>query len=175
MQRTVEELVEAAGRGDIASFGLLYERYFRLAVSVTRARSADSHLAEDAAQEAFGIAFRTINKLRDRRRFPQWLTTICRRTASRLSNNRPIHETLHEAPESDRDSVDQGLRDHVQEALSRLDASAREIVVLHYFGKLTYEEIGEALQLSVPSIHGRLQRARAKLAQLLDTYSNHGD
>ena len=36
--------------------------------------------------------------------------------------------------------------------------------MLHYFSGLSYDEIGQALGLSILSIHGRLQRARGKLA-----------
>jgi RNA polymerase sigma-70 factor, ECF subfamily len=175
VQRTIEELVGAASQGDLASFGLLYERYYRLAVAVARARLADVHLSEDAAQEAFAIAFRTISTLRDRRQFPQWLTTICRRTASRLHGKQPAYQPLLDEPESVPNPSLQLLRDQVQDALLSLDESTREIVVLHYFGKLTYEEIGEAIGLSNPSVHGRLQRARAKLALILDTQATHKD
>lgn len=173
MQRTNEDLVQAASRGDLASFGLLYERYYRLAVAVARARLSDVHLAEDAAQEAFAIAFRTIATLRNGSQFPQWLTTICRRTASRLDANNPAHEALTQEPDNFRKSDLQLLKEQVHDALQTLDESSREIVVLHYFGKLTYEEISEAMGLTIASIHGRLQRSRAKLAIVLDTQVTH--
>jgi len=41
-------------------------------------------------------------------------------------------------------------------------------VLLHYFSGLSYEEISGVLGISPQSIHGRLQRARRKLAQELD-------
>jgi hypothetical protein len=48
LQYTDAELVAAACRGDLASFGRLYERHYRLAVGITRSRLSDGHLAEDA-------------------------------------------------------------------------------------------------------------------------------
>jgi len=171
----IEELVRAASEGDLASFGVLYERYYRLAVSIARARVADVHLAEDAAQEAFVIAFRTLATLRDRRQFPQWLTTICRRTASRMQAKRPAHESLVESLASEpgshpvRDTQSANVTEQVQEALQQLDEESREFVVLHYFGKLTYQEISDATGVTVAGVHGRLQRSRTKLAELLDT------
>jgi RNA polymerase sigma-70 factor (ECF subfamily) len=66
------------------------------------------------------------------------------------------------------------LRLQVQDALNLLDETAREIVVLHYFSGLSYHEIGQALKLSVQSVHGRLQRARGKLAELLATHDRSG-
>lgn len=161
------ELVEAAGRGDLESFGLLYERHYKMAVGIARCRLRDTHLAEDAAQEAFAIAYRTLSTLQQGDRFPQWLGTICRRTASRLATGRPNHEPLSESQEPFRHSASGILHQQVHEVLEQLDDVSREIVMLHYFSRLSYEEIADVLQLSISAIHGRLQRSRRRLASLL--------
>jgi RNA polymerase sigma-70 factor (ECF subfamily) len=153
---------------------LLYERHYRMAVGIARGRLSDRHLAEDAAQEAFAIACRTLSTLRDPHRFPEWLGTICRRTASRLGAARPSHEPLPDDPQCADDPDLQALRLQVQDALQLLEETSREIVLLHYFSGLSYQEIGQALGLSVQGVHGRLQRARSKLAQLLDAHDSSG-
>lgn len=168
MDRSDAELVTAACQGDLASFGRLYERHYRMAVGIARGRLSDRHLAEDAAQEAFAIACRTLRTLRVRDRFPEWLGTICRRTASRLDANRPSHAPLSDDHERSGDVRLDALRLQVRDALALLDENSREIVVLHYFSGLSYDEISRALGLSASSIHGRLQRARGKLAAALD-------
>jgi RNA polymerase sigma-70 factor (ECF subfamily) len=145
-----------------------------MAVGIARGRLSDRHLAEDAAQEAIAIAYRTLATLRNRQRFPQWMGTICRRTASRIDAGRPQHSALCEEVEPTGDSELQRLRLQVQDALQVLGETAREIVVLHYFSGLSYEEIGQALGLSVQSVHGRLQRARGKLAQVLEVRDSSG-
>ena len=117
MQRSDAELVEAACRGDQASFGLLYERHYRLAVGIARGRMSDFHLAEDAAQEAFAIACRTLATLRDPRRFPEWLGTICRRTASRLDADRVRPPAVARRPRIADDPDLRALRLQVQDAL----------------------------------------------------------
>ena len=176
LPRSDAELVAAACRGDLTSFGLLYERHYRMAVGIARGRLLDRHLAEDAAQEAFAIACRTLTTLRNPHRFTQWLGTICRRTASRLAADRPAHQPLFDDPEyaDDSDLKALRLRLQVQDALQLLEETSREIVVLHYFSGLSYREIGEALDLSVQSVHGRLQRARSKLALILDAHDSSG-
>jgi RNA polymerase sigma-70 factor (ECF subfamily) len=174
LPRSDAQLVAAACRGDQTSFGLLYERHYRMAVGIARSRVADHHLAEDVAQEAFAIACRTLSTLRNPRRFPQWLGTICRRTASRLDADRPTHQLLSDDPRYADDPDLRALRLQVHDALQLLEETSREIVVLHYFSGLSYQEIGQTLDLSVQSVHGRLQRARSKLAQLLDTRDSSG-
>lgn len=174
VQPTDAELVEAACRGDLASFGQLYARHYRLAVGIARSRLCDRHLAEDAAQEAFAIAFRTLSKLQNRDRFPQWLGTICRRKASRLAEDRPVHQPLIDGGESPSDPVLAALRGQVQDAVEQLDEVSREIVVLHYYIELSYEEISRVLDLSTGSVQGHLQRSRRKLQQILGTPDHSG-
>jgi RNA polymerase sigma-70 factor, ECF subfamily len=164
---TDAELVTAACQGDLASFGRLYERHYRLAVGIARSRLSDGHLAEDAAQEAFAVACRTLATLQDGDRFPQWLGTICRRIASRLASRQPNHAELSEHREPASDAALAALRLQVHEAVGQLDETSREIVLLHYFSGLSYEEIAGVLDVSVQAIHGRLQRARGKLAEML--------
>ena len=158
----------------MASFGLLYERYYRMAVGIARSRLADVHLAEDAAQEAFAIACRILTTLQDGNRFPQWLGTICRRTASRLALCQPNHEPLSEYAEPFSDYSQTLLRHQVHEAMKQLDETSREIVLLHYFSGLSYTAIADVVDLSTQAIHGRLQRARRKLAEILDSTGTKG-
>lgn len=167
MQPSDAELVAAACQGDLASFGQLYERHYRVAVGIARCRLSDVHLAEDAAQEAFAVACRTLATLQDGDRFPQWLGTICRRTASRLAKGQPVHKPLLEGREPASDFALVILRQQVHEALGQLNETSHEIVLLHYFSGLSYEDIAKVVDLSIPAIHGRLQRARRRLAEIL--------
>ncbi|MHB0958165.1 MAG: RNA polymerase sigma factor [Pirellulaceae bacterium] len=168
MQRSDAELVDAACRGDIASFGELYERHYLMAAGIACSRLSDRHLAEDAAQEAFATACRRLSSLRDGRRFPEWLGTICRRTASRMARLQTNHRSVDDGPASTPQENDEGEAvARVRQAVERLSASGREVILLHYFSGLSYEEISQALGISPPSVHGRLQRARRALAKQL--------
>jgi RNA polymerase sigma-70 factor (ECF subfamily) len=55
----------------------------------------------------------------------------------------------------------------VHKALGRLSASGREVIHLHYFSGLSYDEIASALGISPQAVHGRMQRARRWLAKQL--------
>ena len=56
----------------------------------------------------------------------------------------------------------------VVEALERLDATEREVVVMRIWGSLTYEEIAAALSISTSSAHRHFERALATLRTILD-------
>lgn len=138
-----------------------------MAVGIARSRLMDLHLAEDAAQEAFATACGTLLTLQDGSRFSQWLGTICRRAASRLASRQPKHELLSENHEQVDQTSRAMVQQDVQDAVSLLDDTAREIVLLHYFSGLSHNEIAGVVDLTPQAVHGRLQRARTKLAELL--------
>jgi RNA polymerase sigma-70 factor (ECF subfamily) len=161
------ELVEAACGGDVDSFRQLYERYYGMAVGIARSRLSDAHLAEDAAQEAFATACRELASLRDAGRFPEWLGTICRRTASRMSRSQLNGKPLGHEPITLPEANNAADATKVHRALSQLSSSAREVIQLHYFSGLAHEEIARILGTTSSAVHGRLQRARRTLAKLL--------
>ena len=168
LERSDRELVEAACAGDVDGFRELYERYHRMAVGIAYSRLSDRHLAEDAAQEAFAVACRRLCSLKNGNRFPQWLGTICRRTASRMARSQTSGAPLErrdivDPPGNDEETV--GPR--VRQALERLSAPQREVIHLHYFSGLSYKEIARALGTTSQAVHGRLQRARRVLARRL--------
>ena len=168
MERTDAELVEAACSGDIASFRELYERHYAMAVGIARSCLLDLHLAEDAAQEAFATACRGLASLKDGRRFGQWLGTICRRTASRMARSQTNHARLDDVPLMTSPANGDGrAAAQVRQAVDRLPTSGREVILLHYFSGLSYEQISQTLGITPQSVHGRLQRARRALAEEL--------
>jgi RNA polymerase sigma factor (TIGR02999 family) len=60
----------------------------------------------------------------------------------------------------------------IDEALARLerfDARKSDIVVLHFFGGLTYEETAEALGISAATVHRELRLGKAWLLNELET------
>jgi len=71
-EKTETTLVRAALNGDADSFGRLCERYYSAMVAIAYSRLCDRDLAEDAAQEAFFVAFRNISKLKKKRHFSRW-------------------------------------------------------------------------------------------------------
>jgi RNA polymerase sigma-70 factor (ECF subfamily) len=168
------ELVRASLLGDIDCFGELYSRYYRFAVGVARAKLLDLHLSEDVAQESFAIACRDLRKLQDPSRFGSWLRTIVRRAATRAKkkniSHRPLEPDQVPAVTEGTDANDaQALL--LKEAVAKLPERARELINLHYFAQLSYDEIAKLLGITPEAIHGRLQRARRRLRELVEAPS----
>ena len=124
----------------------------------------DRHLAEDAAQEAFVIACRDLGRLkacREVRRLAQGDLPKGGPSAGQielrcgLPAEMPATATAN--PGDDRAS-------EVRQSVQRLPERAREVILLHYFSGLSYDEIADTLKTSPQAVHGRLIRARRKMA-----------
>ena len=82
MRREEEiELVRKAKAGDTAAFAEMIRRYQNLVYATAFQILKDTALAEDAAQEAFVAAFRSLPDLRTESSFPPWLRKIVRNLA----------------------------------------------------------------------------------------------
>ena len=167
MDRSDSLLITASLQGDVNAFRQLYERYWRMAVGVSLSVTRDRHLAEDSAQEGFATAARHLANLRNVDCFPYWLRAICRRAALRLLRSRPQTVTLEADPPAAINDSSAERSVVLLNAIAQLDPKASELIVLHYFSELSYAEIARTLGVTPASIHGRLHRARRKLAELL--------
>lgn len=167
MELSDSELVAAACNGDIGSFGALYSRYYRMAVGIAYCRLSDHHLAEDAAQEAFAVACRQLATLDRPDQFAGWLGTICRRVAVRIKRKRVPCATIAANDKCTEDVAQTDSANDVRCVIAGLPDHAREVIVLHYFSGLSYEQISSVLGITLPAVHGRLQRARQQLAERL--------
>ena len=149
------------------SFGELYRRHYAALVGVAYCQLADRHLAEDAAQEAFAIACRELDGLRRADRFASWLRGICRNVAKGIHRTRSRRILQEEAPGLTGESSEDAADEIVRRSVRQLPDSVREVVVLHYFGGLSHRQIAAELGVSPQAVHGRLVRARRKMADCL--------
>lgn len=160
-----ERLVEAAQKGHLQSFAILYERYYGAMVAVAYSVLADHGLAEDAAQETFAIACRDLPKLRRGDRFAAWLAGICRNVTRQMQRlEKRAAETNEALPAEGRGD---DYRDAVRQAVWKLRRTEREPIVLRYYDNMSYEQIGSVLGISPQAVHGRLVRAKRKIAKEL--------
>ncbi|MDF2720195.1 MAG: DNA-directed polymerase subunit sigma [Paenibacillus sp.] len=163
--------IEAARLGDRESFGLIVRRFTPMAYAVAYERLRDSHLAEDAVQEAFTEAFLHIDKLRDPEAFPGWFKAIVVRQCHRLLR-RKRHWTLPLDEIAQIAGVQASLSDIVERkelqrllhtAIASLSANMRVAVQLFYFYGYTLQEISHTLGTPIPVLKKRLFDARRKL------------
>lgn len=167
--------VLAALGGDPASFGLLAESYQRPVYSLCYRMLGQAEEAEDAAQESFLRAFRSLRRYDPGRPFGTWLLSIAaHHCIDRLRRRRPLQEQGGEAELFERPDGAPGpeeslearqRREAVAALLDSLRAPDRAALVLHYWHDLSYEEIAATLGMSLPAVKTRMHRARRALAE----------
>jgi RNA polymerase sigma-70 factor (ECF subfamily) len=178
MEQLAEEaqLVQRAGVGDQAAFGVLVERYSGAIYNQAYRMLGDAHEAEDAVQEVFLRAFRRLDTYDPGRRFVTWLLTISSNFCiDRIRRRRHTWMTLDDVafwlPSSEagpeRSALRSEQRDLVQQALLQIPEHYRSVTVLRYWHDLSYQEIAHILSLSEATVKTRLHRARKMLLDAL--------
>lgn len=140
---------------------------YRIALSIVR----DPALAEDVAQETFIKAWRARDTYRGDAPLRHWLLRIAHNVAvSTLRTLREETQDPHTLPEQHAAGAESVVENRIaiHEALDRLDELSRSIVVLREVEGLTYAEIGDVLDLSLPTVKTRLFRARLTLKTMME-------
>jgi RNA polymerase sigma-70 factor (ECF subfamily) len=166
-QKPDTELVKAAVSGDADGFTELCRRYYPAMVAIAHSILGDRHLAEDAAQQVFAKAAVKLPQLKKKDRFANWLAVICRNNAKDIARRT---ENIHSSDDLSMvaaKSEDDETAEVVRKAISKLSASARELIFLRYYDGMSYEQISAVLGISEQAINGRLRRTKKKLAGYL--------
>ena len=156
---------EAAG----AYLGELFEAQGRLVYGVCRLMLRDRGEAEDAAQQTFLSAYRSLLSGHEPREPAPWLATIARnecraRIRGRMAEPLALVDDSY-ASTAELESV-VGQRAEVAalcKALAELPAPQRDAIVLREFYGLSYEEVSAVVGVSVSAVDALLVRARRRL------------
>jgi RNA polymerase sigma-70 factor (ECF subfamily) len=169
------EWLRRAQKGDNAAFSRLVEVYQKPVYNLCYRMLGNAGDAEDAAQETFIRAYRAIKRYDPSRKFSSWLLTIAsnycidqhrRRKLPTFSYDSFDSPDIPEKAKSMESMIMQGEhQEKISELLQELQPKDRSAIVMHYWYDYSYEEISEALSLSVSAVKSRLHRARKTLAE----------
>ena len=173
------------GRGDTAALEELIERHQAL-VAGTIARMLGSNSdVEDIAQQVFIRVWKSAGRYVARAKFTTWLLKITRnlvfnelRRAKRHAQvplqiepgteELPLPDEAARAP--DASLLETELQQAIERAITQLPESQRMALVLRRYEEMSYEQIAEILDLSVPAVKSVLFRARTELRERLRGY-----
>ena len=177
-----EALIQQAQNGDVQAYNRLVLHYQQIVYNVSYRIMGEPQSAEDAAQEAFISAYKSLNKFRDGN-FKAWLlriaTNACydelrrrkRRPQSSLDELSDDNESFafmrdpQDSPEAHQQKVD--LVRGIEECLQRLPDDQRVTAVLSDIEGYDYKEIAQITAVSLGTVKSRISRARNKLRDCL--------
>ncbi len=154
-------------RGSQPAFEELFARYREPLYGFFRRRLESRERAEELAQETFLAVIRANARYEPRSLVRTYLYGIALKLIAmerRKQRSAPVMQV--EAEPDAKDAPEAAF--WVRQALGKLDASEREILMLREYEQLSYSEIAELQRLPVNTVRSRLFRARMALKSYLE-------
>ena len=168
---TEEELVQRCCDGDREAQSELYARTSRRIYRLLLRMTGNEEAASDLAQETYLRAFARIGDFDARSTVATWLYRIAVNEA--LQHLRRLQRERDRSESVLPDVAAPGSQDHhaatldVAEALGALAPDDRAVLLLRYQEGLDYRRMATMLDCAEGTVASRLNRARAKMGELL--------
>ena len=163
--------IERCQTGDPEGFRALVERYEREAIAHALAFLRNREDALDAVQEAFVDAYQAIDRFDVKRRFYPWFYVILRNRCLKMLQRQKRQPEATSLDRVDLPFVElAGTNENmvcINDALMRLGAKDREIILLKHVDGLTCDELARWLEIPAGTVMSRLYHARRRLRENL--------
>ncbi len=172
--------------GDTEALRELIEAHQNRIIGTVAKMLGDPADAEDIAQQVFIRVWKSAARYEPTAKFTTWLFKITRNLvfnelrrrkrhpAQSLDavneDDRPMQTPDHTVKAPDTALLDEEMQRAIQSAIDELPEAQRMAVILRRYEDISYEEIGEILDLSVPAVKSVLFRARTELREKLKRY-----
>jgi RNA polymerase sigma factor (sigma-70 family) len=170
----VRDLVVRARAGDRDAFSELVAQSLGRLTAVARMILRDEYAAQDAVQEAFLEAWRSLPGLREPDRFDAWMRRLlvraCFKGTRRNKRVDPVEIRLTPADEPATADLERhvGIRDELERGLARITREQRAVVVLVYYLDLPLADAAQAMGVPLGTAESRLNRATSALRAAIE-------
>src|SRR5437588_6298601 len=178
-------LMRLVAGGDTSAFEQLVERHQALVAGTVARMLGSNSDVEDIAQQVFIRVWKSAGRYVARAKFTTWLLKITRNLVfneMRRAKRHPhmpvqIDPEAEEIPLKDEAAaspdatlLQSELQKAIEDAIGLLPETQRMALVLRRYEELSYDEIADVLDLSVPAVKSLLFRARTELRERLRNY-----
>lgn len=166
-----QQIIDLVSKGMIDTFGELVERYQMQVFNLSFSLLANRADAEDATQDVFLRAYKSLYTYAGKSLFWSWLrritVNVCLR---RVQAAKPIYfddmDTFIDSGDEICDSIIYSEElEELRKNIYRLPINYRSVIILKYLEDMSYLEISEILGVNVSNIQVRLSRARKMLRE----------
>jgi len=178
-------VIESAKAGEAQGFERLLELYAKRLYGYFFRATASHHDAEDLLSELMLRLVRTLGNYQHRGRFEPWLFRIAanmvrdrirrrkaRPTPISLSAQSDTGQTLGEqmpgrSVEIDGHMLAGEVSQALQISLERLDVTTREMILLRYFGEMSFKELADVFECPIGTVLARVHRGLKALRKIM--------
>jgi RNA polymerase sigma factor (sigma-70 family) len=167
------DLILQCKAGDREAHYKIYRLYSRAMYNVSFRITGREEDAEDALQESFISAFRSLESYRGDASFGAWLKRIVVNKSINILKKRrhellPVDEDFDIPEPEDNSGYRESLTiEKVKAAINELPDGYRTVLSLYLLEGYDHQEIGEILKVSESTSKSQLNRAKNKLKELL--------
>lgn len=155
--------------GSRAAFEELFARYRKPLHGFFRRRLSNPERAEDLVQETFLAVIRATSRYEPRALVRTYLYGI---SLKLLAAERRKFSTSSTSVQSAAEPTTDGTPEcvlWVRQAMDKLDATDREILMLREYEQLSYSDIAELLRIPINTVRSKLFRSRLALKRYLES------
>jgi RNA polymerase sigma-70 factor (ECF subfamily) len=170
----VRDLVVRARGGDREAFSELVAQSLGRLTAVARMILRDEYAAQDAVQDAFIEAWRSLPGLREPDRFDAWMRRLlvraCFKASRRTKRVDPVEINLTPADEPATAHIERDvwIRDELERGLARISREQRAVVILVYYLDLPLADAAQAMGVPLGTAKSRLNRATSALRAAIE-------
>lgn len=131
----------------------IYSDYHDKVYGYIRSRVLNTDLSEDLTSEVFLKIYEKLDTFdREKASVSTWVFTITRNTLIDYYRVRKVNEEIPETMAGgslvEDEVIEHEMLDELASALEKLDERCRDIIILHYYSRMTLKEIAVKLSIS---------------------------
>ncbi len=168
---TDEEIMLKVSEGDLDQLRILFDRYHLRIYNFFQKMVRNQAVSEDLTQDVFAKVIRYKSSYKHGN-FASWIFTIARNIFStyyqkqKKERSQLINDDLTSSNEVLITESNEEELSHLQRALLKLSNSDRELIVMHRFQEIKYEQIAEIMGSSEGAVKVKVHRALKKLKEI---------
>ena len=174
--------MESARQGDQEAFERLVRASEKRVFALTLRMCGNAEDAAEAAQEAFLAVWQGLKFFRGEASFSTWLYRLAsnacvdllrregrhRAAAGPSLNDEELDLAAADPAPTPQEAAERAeLRQQIEAGLQQLSLEYRQVLVLREMHQLSYEEIGQTLNLDPGTVKSRISRGRKRLRNIL--------
>lgn len=180
-----QELIQGLRAGDEAAFRYLVDTYRDRVYNTALGIVQNAEDAEDVSQEVFIQVYRSIGSFKGESKLSTWLYRIATTRSLDLLRSRKSkkrfgllqrlfgdgNEPVMELPDFNHPGVTLDRKENAArlfKAINRLPENQKIAFTLHKLEDLSYQEVSQVMQTSLPAVESLMHRAKQNLKKMLE-------